>query len=384
MNKRTSPSTLSLLASILLILLMVTKVQAQAPPPPPVNVMLIPYNDRGDWGYCDTLGNLVYKPSFKEASFFYSSTLGDQRVQMANVTTKWGENRLMATGKLLLPKKLDYQRGFYTTTDPNTTFLVIKKGKYGVYDLNEGMILPAKYDSLCAKCEYSSWVLLKKEGEDAYRRYNPETRELEEQQYVKLGRYLHRYSSFDIATTTDGLHYRLKEGELLQVTDEVLATYTNDENTFMDVAADWDGASSYRWRGPKPSAEDMKVDRILELKDYSRLSYIDKYGFKRIIIAELDGQVGILNEKGEEILPFQYDKITLEDSETQVILEKDGKLGRKLLFTIYPTIEPRYDKLYERARLRANAYWSFAVYYVELDGQKGYVGENGVEYFRWE
>jgi hypothetical protein len=257
MNQFNSFWTFSMATFVLGVLLMVSNAQAQtpsfpppppppvsmgfeAPPPPPNEVTLIPYNDRGKWGYCDTLGNLVYKPTFQEASFFYPIMLGGQRKQMANVITKWGENRMLVSGELLLPRKMDYQRSFYSKTTSNTTFLVREKGKYGIYELNKGMIVPAEYDSLCTPCHSSSWTLLKQKGEDTYRRYNSETLELETEQYVSLECYRHPYDKIDVATTADGRHYRLRGNKLEQITEEELATYIPEEEFLISRGADND------------------------------------------------------------------------------------------------------------------------------------------------
>ncbi|MEO0728630.1 MAG: WG repeat-containing protein, partial [Bacteroidota bacterium] len=53
--------------------------------------VLIPYNDHGEWGYCDTLGNIQIKPQYKSAYFFNARTIGEAEVYLSAVETKWGQ-----------------------------------------------------------------------------------------------------------------------------------------------------------------------------------------------------------------------------------------------------------------------------------------------------
>jgi len=94
--------------------------------------------------------------------------------------------------------------------------------------------------------------------------------------------------------------------------------------------------------------------------------------------------MGVLNEEGKVILPVIYDNIEFLKNGTQAKLELDGKVGRKLFLSHYPTLEPKYKELRNARSLRVTKRWSFALFTVIIDGQKGYIGENGVEYFDLE
>ncbi len=120
------------------------------------------------------------------------------------------------------------------------------------------------------------------------------------------------------------------------------------------------------------------------MKHYSTLSSAWRYGFRKAIIASKDGQMGMVNENGEVILPFAYDRIRFTASATSAFLEKDGKFGYKILFTHHPVIEARYESIVLDRQLPVSNNWRFALFLVEVNGQKGYVGEIAVEYFDLE
>lgn len=94
--------------------------------------------------------------------------------------------------------------------------------------------------------------------------------------------------------------------------------------------------------------------------------------------------MGVVNENGEIILPFIYDEIVFTDTNTEAQLYLNGKEGRKIFFSHYPVIEPKYDSILPHEILRVNNNWNFGVFKVKIGNNEGYVGENGVEYFRFD
>lgn len=344
------------------------------------NPLLVPFNDHGKWGYCDTLGKLQIQPAYQSASFFYSTKIGVEQQYVSKVKTAHGENMLTVDGELVLPAKFDLVDNIHSKAMPNSLFLVKKKGKYGIFEHGKGLLVPAKYDSLSMGFAFSTIYLLKHKKDATYRRFDPETLELKSTDIVDLGVFYYGYNMVEVVTKSDGSHYELQNNELILIDPVKFAEYEDIDDVLLEEMPD-DWNSSFNWEGPKPTAEELGVDRTLLFKDYSTIGLGDKYGFQQIIVAEKDGQKGAVNAKGEVILPFQYDRITFDLTNTQLILEKGDKVGRKLLFTHHPTIEPRYDKLRIANQLRVSSTWSFGVFEVVLNGQRAYVGENAVEYF---
>ncbi|MEO0726313.1 MAG: hypothetical protein AAFZ63_17355, partial [Bacteroidota bacterium] len=134
-------------------------------------------------------------------------------------------------------------------------------------------------------------------------------------------------------------------------------------------------------KGERRTAAHLGVDEIIDLKDYSSLSYAAHYGFQKAIIAKRNGKMGMLSETRKTLIPFEYDRIQFASSPTNVYLEKDGLVGFKILFTHHPMIEARYESLSLARYLSVSSSWRFALFQVTVNGQQGYVGENAVEYF---
>jgi hypothetical protein len=344
------------------------------------NPLWIPFNDHGKWGYCDTLGTLQIEPAYESASFFYPMNIGAEKYFVSRVETSRGNNLVMSNGELVFPAKLDFVDNIYSKASPNNLFLLRKKGKYGVFKYGESWVMPAKYDMMGSGFDFSSMYLFKREKDNTYQRFYPETLELKETDIIDVGVFYHGFNTVEVVTKTDGSRYEVQNAELIPIDLAKYAEYQDLGDVMLEeVPEEW--SNSFSWEGTKPTAEALGVDRVLDYKDYTSIGLGSRYGFERIIIAEKNGQMGIINEKGEEVLPFQYDRLRMDVNNTQVILEKDGKVGRKLLFTHYPSIEPRYDKLRLANQLRVSSNWSFGIFEVVLNEQSGYVGENAVEYF---
>ena len=99
-----------------------------------------------------------------------------------------------------------------------------------------------------------------------------------------------------------------------------------------------------------------------------------------IIARNKADKVGIITESGSTVLPFEYTEIFVNGS--YLILFKGSKKGFMILNTPYPFIPAVYDNFHDYHTIRVNDNWSFGLFLVEKDGREGYVGENGVEFFK--
>lgn len=346
--------------------------------------LLIPYNDHGEWGFCDTLGNIQIDPAYEKATFFFPFSLAKERIAVSRVQTKDGRNLLQTKGELLFPAQLDYHGSINSTIAPNTLFILKRKDKYGIYEQDKGWLIRPVYDTLAHRFSFSKWFLFKRDKADTYDRFSADNHSMEATDIVDVGIYFHKYNVVEVVTKRDSSRYEIRDDKLVLIDPEEFSQYEDMGDTMLEEVPDDDYGNVYRWQGAKPTAEELGVDRTLVFKDYSGLGFGDKYGFTKIIIAEKAGQTGVLTEKGEELLPFAYDQIRMVEGNTQLELKKDGKIGRKILFTHHPMIAPKYDKLRLVKQLRVTPRWSFAIFGVSLNGQKGFVGENAVEYFDFE
>lgn len=340
----------------------------------------VPYNDRGSWGYCDTLGVIQLKPRFESAGFFYLRRFGKDLYEYSSqVETRWGENMIRPDGKLILPKKTQELRQLSNTSRRGKIFLLKVKEHYGIYDLDEGWLAKARFDSLYPR-SYHNWMLLKEDDAPTFTRFNLETLHPEATEIVAVQEFWGDLGTVNIATTVDGKTYKLTKTGMDPISAEELARYEDTNNLFLEEVAD-DWFTNYSWRGPRPRAEELGLDRAVDYKDYGQLPFVKNYSFSKAIIGQKDGKMGIVDEKGNILLPFQYDRVQFAEPATEAYLYKDGLIGYKLLFSHHPTIEPRYETFERAHQLPVSQTWVFALFRVEINGQKAYVGENGVEYF---
>ena len=108
----------------------------------------------------------------------------------------------------------------------------------------------------------------------------------------------------------------------------------------------------------------------------------NEYNYKQIKILHKDGKFGCLNQNDSVILPAIYDRLVIKEQFKYIETTLGTKHGIKLLFTHYPTIEALYDEIHLFTHLKVNEKWSFILYYTRKGNQSGFVGENGIEYYR--
>lgn len=105
-----------------------------------------------------------------------------------------------------------------------------------------------------------------------------------------------------------------------------------------------------------------------------------KYPSEVLLVRE-GKKYGMVSPKGQEVLPFVYDGFS-EISDQTIVTHQKNKKGIIHLLTQYPPLPCRYDDIQYHKSLPVNKTWNFAIYRVNNTGRAGYVGENGVEYFK--
>lgn len=343
----------------------------------------VPYNDHGVWGFSDTLGNIQIKPRYESVDFFFVRRFGqDQYEYTSLVDTRWGENMIRPDGELMLPKKTQFMRQLSNSTRRGKIFLLKIKDHYGIYDLDEGWLTKARFDSLYP-LSYNNWMLLKADEAATFTRFNLKTLRPENTDIVAVSEFWGDLGTVNIATTSDGKRHKLTSEGMVEISEEQLAAYESmDEVMLEEVADEWE-SDLYSWRGPRPRADELGLDKTMAYKDFSRLPFVKNYSFSKAIIGEKDGQMGMVDENGNVLIPFEYDRVRFADPATEAYLVKDGLIGYKLMFSHHPTIEPRYEKFERAFQLPVSQTWVFALFRVEINGERAYVGENGVEYFNF-
>lgn len=96
-----------------------------------------------------------------------------------------------------------------------------------------------------------------------------------------------------------------------------------------------------------------------------------------------DDSFGLFRGNYED-LPFKYDFIDIDYENGLFYLLKDKKMGVFIHGSSYSIIEPKYGLISFHSKLRVSKKWTFALFSVKSNGQEGYIGENGVEFFNFD
>ena len=124
----------------------------------------------------------------------------------------------------------------------------------------------------------------------------------------------------------------------------------------------------------------LEIQKITPI-EYQNVSELEYNGNDFLFIAKKNNKVGILKNGDVEIIPFNFDEIKYYDSRIAItIINK--KYGCKIFNTVYPYIENKYDDFNYAFQLDVKSNWIFLVFKVLKNNKIGYVGENGVEYFK--
>lgn len=353
---------------------------------------LIPYNDNGKWGWSDTLGNLKVGGDFKEVHFFYERYQHPNEFE-AYITTEAGENRYAFQKGLLVPLKYNVIKDLYQEPTSKNRWIVIQdvSKKIGLYDgQNQKLIVDTKWEKYYYEDQWKTEIYFSGTGEKTYWGYNFKTKKYYKTQidssfhmsFITLvdGK---KYTDYEtVFHQTNGRYTRFINGTQKELTKEEMknlgqrfnnsfsAPGNDSDNPFTNGAGKFDATMADRTTG------------IVYEIDYSRYQ---NSPFKKLIVKSQNSKVGIVTETGDTILPFVYDKIYAKNSNLEFHTYQNGKIGLKLLYSIYPVIEPKYERL-ERSHhnLPVNSNWIFQFYEVRINGKSGLIGENGVEYFHFD
>src|SRR5690554_2070394 len=343
---------------------------------------LIPYNDHGKWGWSDTLGDIKIKPKYEKTGFFHAY----DSIPEAYVKIKGIHNSYLYNNGLKVPKTYKTIKEIFLFDENrirNRDLIIVesKKNKLGIYDKKaKKFILKPIYSSIESIGVNNLNVLYKREKE----------------QFFSL-LYFDEIYKHDL---TDILKIQEWEDENNIFNHKQLYQHTDSTWTYFDngvhIIEDFKKEDSYPegmvivdFDQPKQE-EELKttnnIDGLIDSYDYSKYpEFYEEYGFIKLKIVRKDGEVGMINENDSIIIPFEYDKIFFNVQNPSFIkLIKGNKEGVKLLFTTYPIIPAKYDKIINfesPIRIRVSKNWHFIVFLIEINGQEGYVGENSIEYF---
>ena len=350
----------------------------------------IPYRQGDRWGWSDTLGNLIIEPTFTHTRFFErpgANTVDDS--WGAWVETEAGTNYYDWGMGLRFPAEIgiitDKKEAINPKTGASGDWLVVQSAarKVGLYHEKELVVDTIFVDFSWETYRRGKMYLQNEEG--LYAEYDTSSRSFVGDPIRKIRPAYATDEGYPYFTLllelTDGTYLSLDAGQTKPVaTDSILQFNDEDEEDWVDFAFDeLDEGKPGNFIGTDYA--NPVHPTIVDSVTYRYPWVEQRYGYSKLYIVASRQLLGVQTPTGREILPIRYDELTFTDGYSQIHLYKDGKEGRKLLFTTYPTIPAKYDELRPYAKLCVSKGWSFALFAVSHTKYYQFVGENGVEYF---
>lgn len=280
---------------------------------------LIPYRENNRWGFADTLGNIRVKPDYDKVNFFRLIGNG----YYAAVTKDNKHSFINDTGKLVLP----FSDSLVTLADEY--YYARENNKYGVYHIRHKLLVPFVYDTFMTVKDYPQ-----------YRR----------EYYGVIGRKDNKYYIVNYVHNTA---QEITRPEPVSKTTTI--PLQEEPNATVAIIAH-----------PVSSEVSISADQL--------------FPKNRVSVSKQEGKTGVVNEKSEMIVPYTYDSIIIINTHLFITL-KDRKYGAVILNSAYKAIPNKYEKLEYESALPVTNNWSFLLFRVVKNNKKGFVGENGTEYF---
>lgn len=317
-------------------------------------------------------------------------------------------------------------REIYTTY--NNNFIVEQNGKFGMFDEKGNVLIPVQYDNIrlsyyqttnekiCWNCYKGKTKIKFEQNVDDF--FNVETYK---QNYKR-----EKFSDYEeISKMNAEQEEQRKREETINLNNPKAAEKNNEiakpekQKTLADTiyflrdslkkALELDTVEA-RW--VKKFFYVEKVDKQGFIDDSLKLFFMEKkynineYGFNNraswlfnnyqslaFFSYKKNGKYGLSNEFDDTILAPIYDLIDINMKEGIITYTKNNKTGLFVVNTFYKNIKPKYDFIKQsQNNFKVNSKWSFSLYEVYKKTKKnnewnggeflGFVGENGIEYFK--
>ena len=374
----------------------------------------IPYRQNNRWGFCDTSGNVRVKPAFDSTSFLLRQ--GGLQKGAGRIYSAKGEGIVSFSGKVLVPP-------VYDSVDKLMDHYVVVSGRnVGLYDTTGQMVIPVQYEDVYPADYDKGYVAFRLKGKTGL--YHAKTKQTfpalydkiisifysdtinaNDWFYVEKGRQKFLIRKVDgklipfkgrVDEPKDDIPPMVEELQMLPEPDDFLSSLK--EKFGVDRIEHFKGEEMYSGmnsslylvekNGKKglASAKEMLLqpayDSVMYALGVWEPNFVP-FSSKYLFAVGRKGKFGIINEKGEQVLPFEYDLITqLKGYEKDFELTKKNKKGAYSPFSSHSIISPKYDAISFAQELGVYQQWRFFVYKVMVNNKDGFVGENGVEYFK--
>lgn len=406
----------------LLILVSISIGLSQKPLDYNTNV-LIPYNDQGRWGYADTLGNILCSPQFDSVSFF---EVWHNTHAIVKQNGKYGI--IDSSFKWVVAPQYGFIKGTNCCPKEDVNFFQVGNGKrWGLRSSSGKQILPIKFADIDLNFLIFGYIAAKKK--EKYAVFSLDGEKVSDYIFDNFAPGF--FGGGDVMDLMGGTD----KGYLLIKADKSIVPVPEEPNVFsgkildpnappkenlpadeklkyqaqsLDIKAKYGLDSIYTarplWKTPykgdwllvmvsqngKKGVWNVKNGTV-KFNEYEDMQAIHpystqvfkKYGFNELWYVKQNGKWGVVTETGKIQAPFEYDgfgKIT--DSFAETIQQR--KSGAIIYFTYYGPIACRYDSIDFLQQIEVSKRWSFGLYKISKNGRTGYVGENGIEFFKFE
>lgn len=348
-------------------------------------LLLIPYNDHGKWGWCDTLGEIKIPTQFITADFFrkrYDKTNYKNRYS-AEIQTEIGKNYLYSNGEFYIPKEYAIEREFYSNKH-KTVLVKNKTGQYGVFDVAKyELVVPIEYDSYYYADNDSYFLYLKKNNKKTYDQFLFFKKKIQPTDIVKINMAKanvvgkKRVQYIELFKKRNGSYFYFENKEVVPIKKSDIVTFEEIQPPVALASMDYENYKSFTViRENCPVALKPFFPNKERIKVTSNIQFLQ--------VSCFNGKIGVVDNFGMEHLPFIYDKIEFYNHGWQLRMYHGDRVGMLDLLSPYPAVEPIFEDLrYERkfSIKGFNGHHDFLIYRIKMNGQKGYLGANGVHYF---
>jgi len=361
--------------------------------------ILIPFRVGTKWGYSDTLGKIKIPAKYDTVPFF------DYDFGIAIVQLKGKPMAINEKGVVLVPPRYDFIQVIQQFAE--FTFFVSSKGKFGVYRKGKELFPPI-YDYMDVTSyghfkvhKDNKWGLINDAGKivipiayDDLRDKNVIQPDLVDWEVIdwRKGR-----ESIKVKTNLEVERPNLRvPGEVQEISGYVAPEELDKAADAAKKEFDLDSIrlNNYtgivfkgKQQGIFLPVEEKKIYLFSKPDTIHGIKYFPSYdrGYLKknsaaYIITVIDGKYGMINEKEEIVLPFEYDHI--QEKEGFFLLKRNGKAGFFIWNGLYPVIQPIFDEYLRKYEIPANYQWNFILFEIIKQGKPGFVGENGISYFK--
>jgi len=365
------------------------------------NELLIPYRDGNSFGLCDTLGIVKIQPFAEEITDFkinedfsgkYIFKVNNRQKVINDKGNVLLENKeydsisivyfkygieiykkkkvgVFLNGKEFIPCQYDRIQEVQ-----NGSYEVFQNNKSGLINSSGDLIIPVKYysidvsEDMTDKSKTFIWTTSDKSGRKK------------------------EYSDAKITLDKEFSHAELSE-TFVEIPNHKI---TNDfRNNLFEIQKKYGyirdiienrlaivQVSEVSERNRKVGVMNIINKNWVIHPEYNAIAYITNEHGKAIFELEKNHKYNFADEDLKQILPDDFDD-SIKYNENIYLIKKDDKWGAKIFHTVYPYIPMKYKSINLTKTIKINDDWTFTIFEIELEnGKKGYIGENGIEYFR--